>query len=162
MSKKNYKSIAVRLLEEKGINIIQHEYPHGKEVVDGLTVARLIGMPAGKVYKTLVTKGIDDLPRVFVIPVDSHLSLKKAAKAAKIKHLEMLNSRDIVGITGYVRGGCSPVGMKKKYETFIHEAALKEDTIIVSAGKIGYQIEIAPKDLARAVEAEFFDLVDKL
>ncbi len=160
MSKKNFKTIAVRILEEQGINIIQHEYPHGKDAVDGVTVAGLIGKPVHQVYKTLVTKGMDGLPRVFVIPVGDHLSLKKAAKAANIKHLEMLDVKEITKTTGYVRGGCSPVGMKRKYPTFIHEAALNEDTIIVSAGKIGHQIEIAPGDLAKSVEAKFYDLVE--
>lgn len=152
------KTNAMRILEKENIPYLAHEYPHGKEAVDGETVAALLGQDVKTVFKTLVTKGADKQYYVFVIPVSETLDLKKAARAAKVKSVEMIHVADINKVTGYVRGGCSPVGMKKKFPTFFHETAREQDKIIVSAGKIGVQIDLNPQDLARVTAGVFASL----
>ena len=152
------KTNAMRILEKENIPYLAHEYPHGKEAVDGETVAALLGQDVKTVFKTLVTKGADKQYYVFVIPVSETLDLKKAARAAKVKSVEMIHVADINKVTGYVRGGCSPVGMKKKFPTFFHETAREQDKIIVSAGKIGVQIDLNPQDLARVTAGVFAPL----
>ena len=143
------KTNVMRLLEQKKIKYLAHEYPHGQDAVDGLTVAQLMGQDPEKVFKTLVARGASKSIYVFVIPVAAELELKKAAKAAGEKSVAMIHVSEINALTGYVRGGCSPVGMKKQYKTFFHESCLEQDTMIVSAGKIGYQIELAPDELIK-------------
>ena len=152
------KTNAMRILEKENIPYLAHEYPHGKEAVDGETVAALLGQDVKTVFKTLVTKGADKQYYVFVIPVSETLDLKKAARAAKVKSVEMIHVADINKVTGYVRGGCSPVGMKKKFPTFFHETAREQEKIIVSAGKIGVQIDLNPQDLARVTAGVFAPL----
>ena len=152
------KTNAMRILEKENIPYLAHEYPHGKEAVDGETVAALLGQDVKTVFKTLVTKGADKQYYVFVIPVSETLDLKKAARAAKVKSVEMIHVADINKVTGYVRGGCSPVGMKKKFPTFFHETARAQEKIIVSAGKIGVQIDLNPQDLARVTAGVFAPL----
>lgn len=152
------KTNVMRILEKENIPYLTHEYPHGKEAVDGETVASLLGQDVRTVFKTLVTKGVDKQHYVFVIPVSGTLDLKKAARAAKVKSVEMLPVAEINKVTGYVRGGCSPVGMKKKFPTFFDETAKEQSHIIVSAGKIGYQIDLKPQDLARVTEGIFVPL----
>ena len=152
------KTNVMRLLEQKKIKYVAHEYPHGDSPVDGITVAKLTGQDPDKVFKTLVLRGASKAIYVFVIPVAEELELKKAAKSAGEKSVAMIQVSEITALTGYVRGGCSPVGMKKQYKTFIHNSCLELDTMIVSAGKIGYQIEIAPQELIKLSRAVTVDV----
>ena len=141
------KTNVMRILEKKKISYEAHTYPHGDTAVDGATVAELTGQDPAQVFKTLITQGASKQYYVFVIPVLCELDLKKAAKAAGEKSVAMLHVADLLPLTGYVRGGCSPVGMKKQFPTFIDATAQQVPTIMVSAGKIGYQVELAPADL---------------
>lgn len=152
------KTNAMRILEQKKIKYTAHSYPHGDAPVDGLSVAELLDIPAEKIYKTLVLRGASGSIYVFDLPVSKELDLKKAAKAVKEKSVSMIRADEISPLTGYVRGGCSPVGMKKGYPTVIEQAALEQETIIVSAGKIGSQIELAPQELAKLIRAKFADI----
>lgn len=149
----------MRLLDKAKIKYGPHEYPHGSEAVDGLTVAKLCGFDPECVFKTLVARGTSKNVYVFVIPVSSELDLKKAAKAAGEKSVEMVKVSEINALTGYIRGGCSPVGMKKRYPTFINESAKAKNTVYVSAGKIGSQVELEPLALAEICGAQFSELV---
>lgn len=149
----------MRLLDKAKIKYEPHEYPHGSEAVDGLTVAKLCGFDPECVFKTLVARGTSKNVYVFVIPVNSELDLKKAAKAAGEKSVEMVKVSEINALTGYIRGGCSPVGMKKRYPTFINESAKAKNTVYVSAGKIGSQVELEPLALAEICGAQFSELV---
>lgn len=153
------KTNVMRLLEQKKVSYVGHEYPHGDDAVDGLSVARLTGQNPAQVFKTLVARAASKNVMVFVIPVDCELDLKKAAKAAGEKSVSMVAVSEINTLTGYIRGGCSPLGMKKQYKTFYHESCRNFDTIMVSAGKIGYQIELDPQDLVKLSRGEFADLV---
>ncbi|MBR5537439.1 MAG: Cys-tRNA(Pro) deacylase [Clostridia bacterium] len=152
------KTNVMRLLEQAGVSYAPHGYPHGKEPVDGVTVAGILGRDPQQVFKTLVTRGASGGYRVFVIPADATLDLKKAARAAGEKSVEMIPVADINKVTGYVRGGCSPVGMKKPYPTFVEESAQLWDTILVSAGRIGAQVELASDDLLPLCGGQYADL----
>lgn len=152
------KTNAMRILDAMRVSYQLHTYEPG-ESVDGVSVATKMGMDVNKVYKTLVTQGKGGGFFVFVIPVARELDLKKAARAAGEKSVEMIPVKEINRHTGYIRGGCSPVGMKKKYPTFIDESARALPTMMVSGGRIGLQMEIAPEDLARSVGARFADLL---
>lgn len=154
------KTNAMRLLDATGLAYTMHEYESKDGQIDGVSVAAKIGVDAARVFKTLVTSGANSL-YVFVVPVEKELDLKKAARAAGEKKVEMIPVKDIQKQTGYIRGGCSPVGMKKLYPTFIDASARKFDTIIVSAGRIGAQIELTPEELAEAVNASFCEVVNK-
>ncbi len=156
--KDSSKTNAMRILESQGIPF-QHYTYECDEFTDGIQVADLLNLPHEKVYKTLVTIGASKNYYVFVIPVAEELDLKKAARAVHEKSVEMIHVKDINKVTGYIRGGCTAVGMKKQYVTFIDASAEERETIIVSGGKIGLQIELAPKDLAKAANAEFTDLI---
>ena len=149
----------MRILEQRKIPYTAHEYAHGEEAVDGMTVAALLGRDPSSIYKTLVTQGASGVFYVFVIPVDRELQLKKAARAAGEKSIQMIPVSQITPLTGYVRGGCSPVGMKKLFPTFFEAAVLSLDTVTVSAGKIGAQIELAPRDLLALVRGKTAELV---
>ena len=140
------KTNVMRILDKEKIQYNHYEYPHGKEAVDGVSVAKLLNQNPDCVFKTLVTHGGNGY-FVFVVPVAEELDLKKAAKAVGEKSVEMIHVKDINKVTGYIRGGCSPIGMKKQYKTVIHDSSLSIEKIIVSAGKIGYHIELAPADL---------------
>ena len=153
------KTNVMRLLEQKKIKYTAHEYPHGDEAVDGVTVAKLTGQNPEMVFKTLVLRGATKQIYVYVVPVEAELDLKKAAKAAGEKSVAMIHVSEITGLTGYVRGGCSPIGMKKQYKTFIHNSCDKLETMIVSAGKIGYQIELSPQELIKLSKARTEDIV---
>ncbi len=153
------KTNVMRILEQHKIAYTPHEYPHGKEAVDGVTVAASLGQNPAQVFKTLVARGKSGGIYVFVIPVAEELHLKKAAKAVGEKSMEMIHVKELLGLTGYVRGGCSPVGLKKPYPVTIHESANALPSIIVSAGKIGYQIETAPADLIALVKAQTADII---
>lgn len=155
------KTNVMRVLEQKKIPYTAHAYPHGDEAVDGVQVAELIGRSAAQVFKTLVAVGASKKYYVFVIPVDHALDLKKAAKAAGEKSIAMLKVSELLGLTGYVRGGCSPIGMKKQFPTYLHESCVEQDTIIVSAGKIGQQVELAPDALMKLVRGRTADVAVK-
>ena len=156
---KEEKTNVMRVLEQKGIPFTHHTYEHEEGVaVDGVTVARMLGQDPECVFKTLVARGASKGIYVFCIPVADNLDLKKAAKAAGEKSIEMVPVKEILALTGYIRGGCSPVGMKKHYPTTFHETAEIVDTIMVSAGKIGHQVELAPDALLELVGAGTADL----
>ncbi|MFC3886340.1 Cys-tRNA(Pro) deacylase [Bacillus songklensis] len=153
------KTNAMRLLDGKKIqyNVITYDNKDGK--IDGISVASKIGKDVSLVYKTLVTQGSSRNLYVFVIPVEAELDLKKAAKAAGEKKIEMIPVKDIQKWTGYIRGGCSPIGMKKAYPTFIDKTASELETIVVSGGKIGIQIELPVEELQKVTEAELQDVI---
>ncbi|MGO1470105.1 MAG: Cys-tRNA(Pro) deacylase [Tissierella sp.] len=152
------KTNAMRILDTKGINYNIIEYKVDDGQIDGMSVTKKIGKRFEEVYKTLVTKGEKEI-YVFVIPVEEHLDLKKAAKIASEKKIEFININDILKITGYIRGGCSPVGMKKDFKTFIQEDSRSLKSIVVSGGKIGLQMEVNPLDLKRITNGEFVDII---
>ncbi|MBR4223368.1 MAG: Cys-tRNA(Pro) deacylase [Oscillospiraceae bacterium] len=156
------KTNAMRILDKLKISYQVHEYPHGDEAVDGVTVAQLLGQDVSSVYKTLVTRGASSPEKayyVFVIPVYAELDLKACARAVKEKSVEMIHVKEINSITGYIRGGCSPVGMKKHFDTVFHEDIQSLDTVMVSGGKIGIQIELAPSDLLAATDGKTCDII---
>ena len=155
---KEIKTNAMRILEQKKIPFTHYTY-ECEEFIDGAQTADLLGLPHEKVYKTLVTVGADKNYYVFVIPIDGELDLKKAAKAVGQKSLSMIPVKEINAVTGYIRGGCTAIGMKKQYKTVIHNAAVNLETMIVSGGRIGSQIELKPEDLKVAVNAEFSDVL---
>ena len=158
--KKDEKTNVMRTLEQKKIAYTAHTYPHEDGVaVDGVTVAQMLGQNPNAVFKTLVTKGASGGYYVFDIPVAQTLDLKKAAKAVGEKSIAMLPSKDLLPLTGYVHGGCSPVGMKKQFPTVFHESCVDYDTVMVSAGKIGYQVEVNPKELLALLRATTADVV---
>ena len=160
MSKKEEKTNVMRVLDQKKIPYTPHTYPHGDgEAPDGVTVARSLGLDPDRVFKTLVTKGASGGYYVFDIPVAATLDLKKAARAVGEKSVAMLPSKELLPLTGYVHGGCSPVGMKKPFPTVFHRSALDQETILVSAGKIGFQVEVRPGDLIALVGAKAEDVV---
>ena len=155
------KTNVMRALDQKKVCYTPHEYPHGAEAVDGVTVAGLIGAAPEQVFKTLVTRGASKSIYVFVIPVAAELDLKKAARAVGEKSIAMIHVSEITALTGYVRGGCSPIGMKKQYKTVYHESALEQQTIIVSAGRIGSQVELEPNALATLTRGQFADIISE-
>lgn len=152
------KTNAMRILDKNKIDysIITYDTTDGE--VDGISVANKIGRSVDEVYKTLVGQGKEDI-YVFIIPVHHELDLKKAATASGEKKIELIAVKDILKLTGYIRGGCSPVGMKKLYKKFIHSSGVELNHIIVSAGKIGLQIELRPNELKEITNAEFIDLI---
>ena len=154
------KTNVMRLLDQRKVPYTPHAYPHGDgEAPDGVTVARSLGLDPDRVFKTLVTKGASGGYYVFDIPVAATLDLKKAARAVGEKSVAMLPSKELLPLTGYVHGGCSPVGMKKPFPTVFHRSALDQETILVSAGKIGFQVEVRPGDLIALVGAKAEDVV---
>ena len=148
------KTNVMRLLDQKKVPYTPHTYPHGDDAVDGVTVAQMTGMDPAKVFKTLVARGGSKTPYVFVIPVACELDLKKAAKAVGEKSIAMLHVSELTPLTGYVRGGCSPVGMKKHYPTYVDETCILFDRIAVSAGRRGLQLLISPDDLCAFLGAQ--------
>ncbi|WP_226086254.1 Cys-tRNA(Pro) deacylase [Mesobacillus sp. S13] len=152
------KTNAMRILDTQKVpyEILTYASKDGK--IDGVAVAGKIGRDASQVYKTLVAVGASKNLYVFVIPVEAELDLKKAAKEAGEKKVEMLPVKDIQKFTGYIRGGCSPIGMKKNYPTFLDESAQVLDTIIVSAGKIGFQVELTPDQLLNTSTGKYGQL----
>ena len=153
------KTNVMRLLDQKKVPYTPHTYPHGDDAVDGVTVAQMTGMDPAKVFKTLVARGASKTPYVFVIPVACELDLKKAAKAVGEKSIAMIHQKELLPLTGYVHGGCSPVGMKKQYPTVFHRTALDYETVYISAGKIGAQVELAPRALLDLLGASTADIV---
>lgn len=155
---KEVKTNAMRILESMKINFTHYTY-ECDEFIDGIQIADKLSLPYEKVYKTLVTKGNSKNYFVFVIPIAEELDLKKAAKSVGEKSVEMIAVKDINAITGYIRGGCTAVGMKKQYVTRIDGSAEALPTLIVSGGRIGSQIELTPQDLCKAAKAEFADII---
>lgn len=156
---KEEKTNVMRLLEQKKIPYTPHAYPHdGDAAPDGASVAAMLGQDPGRVFKTLVARGASGGIYVFDIPVEESLDLKKAAKAVGEKSIAMLHQKELLPLTGYIHGGCSPVGMKKQYPTVFHETAELWDTIMVSAGKAGFQVELAPVHLMALTGATSADL----
>lgn len=155
---KEIKTNAMRILEKEKIPFQHYTYECG-EFVDGLQIADMLFLPYEKVYKTLVTQGNSKNYFVFVIPVAEELDLKKAAKSVGEKSVAMLHVKDINAVTGYIRGGCTAIGMKKQYITRLDLSAKEQETIIVSGGRIGSQIELKPEDFLRACRGEYGDII---
>lgn len=156
---KENKTNVMRILEQKHIAYVVHEYQNDGNPVDGITVAKRIGQDPSLVYKTLVTVGASGNHYVFVIPVVEELNLKKSATAVHEKSLSMIHVKDIMPLTGYVRGGCSPIGMKKQFRTVLNDSVCSIERINVSAGRIGSQIEISVSDLIGLLNAEVANVV---
>ena len=157
---KEEKTNVMRILEQKNIPFTAHTYEHEEGVaVDGVTVAAQLGQDPECVFKTLVARGASKGIYVFCIPVAENLDLKKAARAVGEKSIEMIHVKEINALTGYIRGGCSPVGMKKKYPTHFDETCILWDEIAVSAGARGHQMIVPPEALASLVDAVFADII---
>lgn len=156
--KKEEKTNVMRVLDGKKIPYESHAYTPDARMT-GEEIAGLLGEDPDKVFKTLVTQGKTNTYYVFVIPVKEELDLKKAAKAAGEKSVAMIKQKELLPLTGYVHGGCSPIGMKKQFATFIHETAVSYEHVFVSAGKVGFQIELAPADLMAVSGCKPADLV---
>ena len=157
--KKIEKTNVMRILEQQGVPYESHCY-EGSGAISGAEVAAVLGQDPERVFKTLVTVGRSGQHYVFVIPVLRELNLKKAAAAAGEKSIEMVKSKELLPLTGYIHGGCSPIGMKKPFPTFLEESAVLYDAILFSAGKIGWQVECSPEGLAKIVPYEFAELCD--
>ena len=149
----------MRILDQKKIPYEAHTYD-SSEAISGTEVAKVLGQNPNQVFKTLVTVGASKRNYVFVVPVEAELNLKKAAKAVGEKNIEMLKSKELLPLTGYIHGGCSPIGMKKFFTTTIHQSAKECETIIFSGGKIGYQVELKIEDLAKVIKFELQDICD--
>ena len=154
------KTNAVRLVEQAGLPCRETSYEFNESDLSGTHAAECIGMPPEQVFKTLVARGEKTGINVFCIPVCCELNLKKAAKAAGDKNMELVSVKELLGLTGYIRGGCSPVGMKKKYTTFFDETCVLWDEIAVSAGARGQQMIVLPEALAELVSAKMVDLTE--
>lgn len=152
MSKSNFKTNALRILETNNIDYQLHTY-ECKEFTDGVEISKKVGIPERQVFKTIVCVGASKQYYVFVVPVAKELDLKACARAVSEKSVELIKLSDITKVTGYIRGGCSPIGMKKPFKTVIDSSCLPLDTMVVSAGKPGYQMELKPCDLLRAANA---------
>ena len=158
--RKEEKTNVMRTLEQKKVPYTPHAYPHdGGEAPDGVTVAHSLGLDPARVFKTLVTKGASGGYYVFDIPVAETLDLKKAARAVGEKSVAMLPARELLPLTGYVHGGCSPVGMKKPFPTVFHVSALAQETIFVSAGRIGFQVEVKAEELIALIGGKIEDII---
>ena len=155
------KTNVMRLLDQAKVAYTPHYYDHQDGAIDGIAVAQKLRQPLEQVFKTLVTRGSSRNFYVFVIPVAEELDLKAAEKACGEKSIEMIHVKEINAITGYIRGGCSPIGMKKLFPTFLDESAEAQPTVMVSAGKIGTQVELSPADLLRLVGAKLASLTKK-
>lgn len=156
---KHTKTNVMRVLETAGISYDTMEYDVSKGFVSGVDAAHKTGRDEAVVFKTLVTTGASREHYVCVIPVAEELDLKKAAKVLGEKKIEMLHAKDITKVTGYIKGGCSPIGMKKQFRTVIHSSAESLDCIYVSAGRPGVSVEVNPQQLAQLIAAEFADLI---
>lgn len=158
MAKKETKTNAMRILEKNKIPFEVNTYTCD-EFVDGVHIADLLGQPYEQSFKTLVMQGKSKEYHVFILPVDKEVDLKKAARVVGEKSLEMVHVKDIQSVTGYIRGGCTAIGMKKQYDTVIHESAAAFNQIIVSGGRLGTQIFLAPEDLRRVTNGKFADIL---
>ena len=149
MAKAEAKTNAMRMLESAGIAYTEHTYDTGDGLIDGVSVAEKCNEDPDQVFKTLVTVGNDRNNYVFVIPVKLKLDLKACARAAGVRSVEMIPQKDLLKTTGYIHGGCSPVGMKKPFPTFFDETVVLFDTILVSGGRVGTQVEVSPEELLK-------------
>lgn len=155
-----YKTNVMRILDKNHINYNTYSYDQ-TNAISGMEVALVLKQNPKQVFKTLVTISKSNKNYVFMIPVDMELDLKKAAKVTNEKSIEMIKSRDLLSLTGYIHGGCSPIGMKKNFPTFINETAKDFSTIIFSAGKIGFQIDLSLSELGKIVNYRLEDIVVK-
>lgn len=151
------KTNVMRILDQKKIKYSPHSY--NAEIIDGISIASALNEPVERVFKTLVTVANTGAYFVFCVPVAETLDLKKAAKVVGVKSIAMIKQKDLLPLTGYIHGGCSPVGMKKPFRTTIHASAKKFESFFVSAGRVGYQIEVNPLDLANLVSARFEEII---
>ena len=156
---KTEKTNVMRILEQKKVNFNSYSYID-TDAISGIEVATVLNQNPNQVFKTLVTIGSDKKNYVFLVPVSGELNLKKAAKSVNQKSIEMIKSKDLLELTGYIHGGCSPIGMKKEFKTVIDSSAENFDTIIFSAGKIGYQVEVNINDLNKVIRFQFDDIVE--
>lgn len=157
--KKQEKTNVMRILDQKKISYESHTYDT-TEAISGMEVASVLGQNPNQVFKTLVTVGASKKNYVFVVPVCGELNLKKAAKAVGEKSIQMIKSKELLPLTGYIHGGCSPIGMKKLFPTVIHESAATCDSIIFSGGKIGYQVQLSVEDLKKVIPFSLADICD--
>ncbi|MDD6327565.1 MAG: Cys-tRNA(Pro) deacylase [Eubacteriales bacterium] len=151
------KTNVMRILDGKKINYKSYCYLE-TGVISGLEVANVLGQNPNQTFKTLVTVGKTNINYVFVVPVCKELDLRKAASCVGEKKIEMLKSKDLLGLTGYIHGGCSPIGMKKAFRTVVDQSANQFDTIMFSGGKIGYQVELSLQDLGKVIRFETADI----
>ena len=151
------KTNVMRILDKK--NIAYDEIKYDSNLVDGLSIAQQVGKNPDQVFKTLVTVSNNLNYYVFVVPVNQTLDLKKAAKTVRVKSIDMIKQKELLPLTGYIHGGCSPIGMKKQFTTIFHSSAQNFDTICVSGGKVGYQVQINPNDLVKIVNGIFADII---
>ncbi len=158
MKKTTEKTNVMRTLDQKKINYISHDYTD-TGAISGVEVATILGQDPHRVFKTLVTVGATKINYVFMIPVEQELDLKKAAKAVGEKSISMIKSKELLPLTGYIHGGCSPIGMKKQFRTVIHLTAADFDTIIFSAGKIGFQVELSIEELKKVIRLDLDDII---
>ena len=158
MKKNTDKTNVLRILEQNKINYKSYHY-ETQEAISGVESAKMINRDENRVFKTLVTVGNSKNYYVFMIPVKEELDLKKAAKAVSEKSISMIKSKELLPLTGYVHGGCSPIGMKKQFTTTIHETATSFEAIIFSAGKIGYHVEMTPQDLGKIINFNLSDVI---
>ena len=158
--KKQEKTNVMRILDQKKIDYIMHDYSESGAIA-GDDVAKTLGEKPEEVFKTLVTVGKTKQYYVFLVPVCKELNLKKAAKAVGEKNIEMIKAKELLPLTGYVHGGCSPIGMKKAFPTTIDASAKEKEKIYFSAGKIGYQVEVSPEDLGKMIRFEYADLCEE-
>ncbi len=152
MAKKEDKTNAMRMLDTAGISYQVHTYDVSDDLVDGVSVANKLNQDVEQVFKTLVTVGDDKNHYVFVVPVNQKLNLKACARSVGVKSVEMIPQKELLKTTGYIHGGCSPVGMKKKFVTVFDETIVLFDTVCVSGGRVGLQVEVAPDDLLKITD----------
>ncbi len=155
---KEAKTNALRMLDRAKISYVPHTYECG-EFIDGVHIAEMLGQAPEATFKTIVTVGKSGKYYVFALPVDKELDLKKCAKAAEEKSLEPVHVKDINAVSGYIRGGVSPIGMKKQFPTFVHESAKNLEKLFVSGGRLGLQLELVPEDLLKACSGKFADII---
>ena len=155
--KKQEKTNVMRILDQKKINYNSYDY-RGTNAVSGMEVATSLNEDPNKVFKTLVTVAKSKINYVFVVPVNKELDLKKAAKSVGEKSVEMIKSKELLPLTGYIHGGCSPIGMKKQFKTVIDKSATNFETFIFSGGKIGYQVEVTLDDLKKVIDYSVEDI----
>lgn len=156
---KDNKTNVMRILDKEKIEYLTHSYVNSS-VISGKEVAEFLNQNPDRVFKTLVTIGNSNQHYVFLVPVNNELNLKKAAKSVNEKSVEMIKSKDLMSLTGYIHGGCSPIGMKKYFKTVINSNAENFSTIIFSAGKIGFQVEMNLDELKKVIEFKLEDIVD--
>lgn len=157
--KKNEKTNVMRILDQNKVSYDSHYY-YDTDAISGMEIVAVLGQDPDRVFKTLVTVGNSKNHYVFLVPVNKNLNLKKAAKAVGEKSIEMIKSKELLSLTGYIHGGCSPIGMKKQFKTVIDVSAQNFERIFFSAGKIGYQVELALADLQKVIEFELYDISD--